>query len=118
MDTNPYSNILKAVGGEPTQTKPDNWAIINKWISEGRDLAEIDRQMSEGKPSMDRELFHAMEQSVRNDPDVKKARQHAADVKTEIITEFCLRDPRYKEALESYQKAVSEAYLRRDKGEY
>lgn len=108
MGTQQYDNILKAVGAD----KPTNWDIINKWISEGRDLAEMDRQMSSGTPSVEPALFHAMEQAVKSDPDVRAKRQAAADVKTQIITEICVRDPRYKEALEAYQKAVTDAYLK------
>ena len=113
MDTNPYSNIMKAVEAPGVESRPDNWQIINKWLTEGRDLLEIDRRMHEDKPDMDPELFRVMESAVKSDPTVKEARQHAADVKSAILTELCLKEPRYREALEAYRKAVSDAYVRR-----
>lgn len=131
MDTTPnkYDNVLKALkGGSGLDYKQqqENYDAFNKLMAEGvylpdlvKKVGEIDDlkkrlESIESKPNrMDAELFSVMEQAVKNDPSVKTARQKAADIKSEIISEICLKDARYKEALDEYRRQVNAAYIQR-----
>ena len=66
---------------------------------------------SQPKQDTNAELLAVMEQAVKNHPDVKASRQHVADVKSAIITEMCMQDQRYRDALESYKTMVNKVYI-------
>lgn len=136
MDTNPqYSNILKALGGTPQANEPapsmgglsmaqqaENYDLFSKMMKEGVYLPDLIKRLDEmeskiktleSQPKQDTnaELLAVMEQAVKNDPDVKKSRQHVADVKSTIITEMCMQDQRYRDALEAYKTMVNKVYI-------
>ena len=136
MDTNPqYSNILKALGGTPqaNETAPsmgglsmaqqaENYDLFSKMMKEGVYLPDLIKRLDnmeakvkalESQPKQDTnaELLAVMEQAVKNHPDVKASRQHVADVKSAIITEMCMQDQRYRDALESYKTMVNKVYI-------
>ena len=136
MDTNPqYSNILKALGGASQATEPvpsagglsmaqqaENYDLFSKMMKEGVYLPDLIKRLDdmeskiktlESQPKQDTnaELLAVMEQAVKNHPDVKASRQHVADVKSAIITEMCMQDQRYRDALESYKTMVNKVYI-------
>lgn len=136
MDTNPqYSNILKALGGTPQANEPapsmgglsmaqqaENYDLFSKMMKEGVYLPDLIKRLDnmeakvkalESQPKQDTnaELLAVMEQAVKNHPDVKASRQHVADVKSAIITELCMQDQRYRDALESYKTMVNKVYI-------
>lgn len=132
MDTSQFSNILKAVGQTPAPASPapslsweqqsENYNIYSELTKKGvyipdllkrlDDLESKVREMeSQPKRDTNAEILAVMEQAVRNHPDVKASRQHVADVKSTIITEMCMKDPRYKQALEDYKTMVNKVYI-------
>lgn len=136
MDTNPqYSNILKALSGTPQANEPapsmgglsmaqqaENYDLFSKMMKEGVYLPDLIKRLDnmeakvkalESQPKQDTnaELLAVMEQAVKNHPDVKASRQHVADVKSAIITEMCMQDQRYRDALESYKTMVNKVYI-------
>ena len=73
--------------------------------------AKVKALESQPKQDTNAELLAVMEQAVKNHPDVKASRQHVADVKSAIITEMCMQDQRYRDALESYKTMVNKVYI-------
>ena len=136
MDTNPqYSNILKALGGASQANEPapstgglsmaqqaENYDLFSKMMKEGVYLPDLIKRLDnmeakvkalESQPKQDTnaELLAVMEQAVKNHQEVKVARQHVADVKSAIITEMCMQDQRYRDALEAYKTTVNKVYI-------
>lgn len=133
--TEQYSNILKALGGTPQASEPapsmgglsmaqqaENYDLFSKMMKEGVYLPDLIKRLDnmeakvkalESQPKQDTnaELLAVMEQAVKNHPDVKASRQHVADVKSAIITEMCMQDQRYRDALESYKTMVNKVYI-------
>lgn len=123
-----YSNILKAVGSqnprmEDLNRRTDNYRIAEEASKNGTSLADMIRRMGEledkvkaleAHPSQDAnaELLAVMEASVKSDPEVREARQKVADIKTSIISEMCLKDPRYAQAVEDYKTTVNRVYIK------
>lgn len=137
MDTNPgqYNNILKALGAAPQASEPatstgglsmaqqaENYDIFSKMMKEGVYLPDLIKRLDtmeakvkalEAQPKHDTnaELLAVMEQAVKNDPEVKASRQKVSDVKSTIITEMCMQDQRYRDALEAYKTMVNKVYI-------
>lgn len=78
--------------------------------------AEVESLKTKAKTEVDTELFEAMEASVKSVPEVKRAKQHMADVKSMVISEMCMKDPRYQEAYDEYRRTVNKAYIDRAEG--
>ena len=128
MDTNPYGNILKALGKEDPQQggltyeqQSANYSAFSQMMKDGvyipdllKRIETLEAQVKEQavkKDTLDADLFSVMEQAVKGDPDVKKARQRLAEEKTRVITDLCMRDEGYRGAMESYRRAVNAAYV-------
>ena len=128
MDTNPYGNILKALGKEDPQQggltyeqQSANYSAFSQMMKDGvyipdllKRIETLEAQVKEQavkKDTLDADLFSVMEQAVKGDPDVKKARQRLAEEKTRVISEMCMRDDGYRGAMESYRRAVNAAYV-------
>ena len=128
MDTNPYGNILKALGKEDPQQggltyeqQSANYSAFSQMMKDGvyipdllKRIETLEAQVKEQavkKDTLDADLFSVMEQAVKGDPDVKKARQRLAEEKTRVITDLCMRDDGYRGAMESYRRAVNAAYV-------
>ena len=136
MDTNPqYSNILKALGGTSQATEPvpsagglsmaqqaENYDLFSKMMKEGVYLPDLIKRLddmeakvkaleSQPKHDANAELLAVMEAAVKNHPEVKASRQKVADAKTAIINEMCMKDPRFKDALEEYKTTVNRVYI-------
>lgn len=132
MDTNQYSNILSALGqnqgqtpaptqGLTNQQQADNYRVFQDLMKKGvyipdvmkrlDDLEDKVKTMQEAKPDVNKELFAVMEAAVKQDPDVKRAKQKVADIKSMIIAELCSKDTRFQEALNEYRTAVNAAYI-------
>lgn len=73
--------------------------------------AKVKALESQPKQDTNAELLAVMEQAVKNHQEVKAARQHVADVKSAIITEMCMQDQRYRNALEAYKTTVNKVYI-------
>ena len=135
MDTsqNQYSNILKALGAPQANAsegglsmvqQAENYTAFDELMKQGIHIPTLLKRLDdmeskvralESQPRHDTnaELLAVMEQAVKNDPEVKAARQRVADVKTAIIAELCMKDPRYCEALETYKTTVNRIYIKR-----
>ena len=128
MDTNPYGNILKALGKEDPQQggltyeqQSANYSAFSQMMKDGvyipdllKRIETLEAQVKEQavkKDTLDADLFSVMEQAVKSDPDVKRARQRLAEEKTRVITDLCMRDDGYRGAMESYRRAVNAAYV-------
>ena len=128
MDTNPYGNILKALGKEDPhqggltyEQQSANYSAFSQMMKDGvyipdllKRIETLEDQVKEQavkKDTLDADLFSVMEQAVKGDPDVKKARQRLAEEKTRVITDLCMRDEGYRGAMESYRRAVNAAYV-------
>lgn len=132
MDTGAYSNILNAMqspaGASAGKLTPaqevENYSTFSDLQKQGvclpdlmRKVGEVDELKkrleaveSERKP-MDAELFAVMESAVKTVPSVKEARQRAADEKSRVLSEMCLRDEGYRKAVEDYRREVNRAYI-------
>ena len=136
MDTGSYDNILKALnqpqstpaqGGLTFQQQSDNYSAFSDLMKKGvyiPDLLKrIDaleaqvREQGQRKDTMDADLFSVMEASVRGDDEVKAAKQRLADEKSRVISEICSKDEGYRQAMESYRRAVNAAYVRHKEGQ-
>ena len=136
MDTGSYDNILKALnqpqstpaqGGLTFQQQSDNYAAFSDLMKQGvyiPDLLKrIDaleaqvREQSTRKDTMDADLFSVMEAAVKGDDEVKAAKQRLADEKSRVISEICSKDEGYRQAMESYRRAVNAAYVRHKEGQ-
>ena len=135
-----YDNILKAMSGQNQSQPPvheesnkisrqlstleqsQNYETFSMLMKEGVYLPDLIKRLDdmeakvkvlESQPKQDTnaELLAVMEQAVKNHPDVKASRQHVADVKSAIITEMCMQDQRYRDALESYKTMVNKVYI-------
>ena len=73
--------------------------------------AKVKALESQPKHDANAELLAVMEAAVKNHPEVKASRQHVADVKSAIITEMCMQDQRYRDALEAYKTTVNKVYI-------
>lgn len=137
MDTPQYNNILKALGGNPNMAQPqqtapkmgltpaeqsENYNAFSELMKQGVHLPTLLKRMDdletkvkalESQPKQDTnaELLAVMERAVKNDPEVRDARQRVADVKSKIISEMCMQDERYKQALEDYKTTVNRVYI-------
>ena len=135
-----YDNILKAMSGQNQSQPPvheesnkisrqlstleqsQNYETFSMLMKEGVYLPDLIKRLDnmeakvkalESQPKQDTnaELLAVMEQAVKNHPEVKASRQHVADVKSAIITELCMQDQRYRDALESYKTMVNKVYI-------
>ena len=136
MDTQPnqYSNILKAIGVQQTPTmepqtgglsvaqRADNYNAFTELMNRGVYLPDLIKRLddmeakvkaleSQPKHDANAELLAVMEAAVKNHPEVKASRQKVADAKTAIINEMCMKDPRFKDALEEYKTTVNRVYI-------
>lgn len=123
-----YDNILKALS-TPKQgqtkilsleEKNRNYQLFDELMRKGVSLDELLR-VAEGKRTPDAittEVFSVMEDAVKEDEKVKVAREKATRLKAEVLSEICMKDERYRTALEEYRKVVSEVYVhnKEDKG--
>lgn len=117
-----YENILQALSQpKPTQTKQlslqeksRNYQLFDELMKKGISLDDL-LKVAEGKkdtPAIDTTVFTVMEEAVKDDESVVRTRRTASDIKSQVISELCMKDDRYRMALEDYRKAVSEAYVR------
>lgn len=128
MDTNPYSSILKAIGKEDTpqggltyQQQTENYSAFSDLMKQGvyipdllKRIDALEAQIKEQgarRDTVDADLFAVMESAVKGDAEVKRARQRLAEEKTRVISEICSKDEGYRQAMESYRRAVNAAYV-------
>lgn len=117
-----YDNILKALSQpKPSQQKQlsleeknRNYQLFDELMKKGISLDDLLKAADGRKeaPGIEAGVFTVMEEAVKEDEKVAEFRKKASDLKSQIITEICLKDDRYRTALEEYRKAVSEAYVR------
>ena len=125
-----YSNILNAInstnmGQNNTMAdlnrRNENFKLVEQLNQEGVSLKDILGQIDElkkkveslEKPSktMNEDLFLVMEAKVRDNPAVLEAKKHLSDVKSTGLLEFCMKDPRFKEAYDGYRDTVNREYV-------
>lgn len=121
------SDILGTPNVLSMSQKAQNYKLFDELMKNNVDLSEVlknakksddlQRQLDSAKKTeVDAELFAIMESAVKGEPSVKSARQRASDVKSKIITELCIKNPEYAEALHEYRRAVNEAYIKLKEG--
>ena len=127
--TGQYSNVLKALQemqgsaqGLSYAQQSENYSTFSELMRKGVYLPDMLKRLDEleskvktletqPKHDANAELIAVMEASVKSDPEVKKARQKVADIKTAIISEICMRDPRYADAVEEYKTTINRVYI-------
>lgn len=134
MDTQPNNQFVNArralesmgmIGsgnGLTMEQQSANYAAFNELMKEGISIPDLLKRMddmeskiktleSQPKHDVNAELLAVMEAAVKNRPEVKVARQKVADIKTAIINEICMKDQRFREALEDYKTTVNRVYI-------
>ena len=125
-----YSNILNAINGQnPAQNssmadlnrRNENYRLVDQLNQEGVSLKEVLGQIDELKKkveslekpakSVSEDLFLVMESMVRDNPAVLEAKKRLSDVKSMVLLEFCMKDPRFKEAYDGYRDTVNREYV-------
>ena len=117
-----YANILNAINGPkltPSQMS-ENYKAFDEIQKQGVYLPDLIKRIEDleqkvktvgTSPDMTSEVFSVMESAVRDDESVKVARRKAQDIKSRILTEMCIKDPRYKAALDEYRATVNRVYV-------
>lgn len=132
MDESPYSNIMSAIAPqEGTQSlsalqQVDNYDFFSKEIM-GKGVylpdlvkqveslkAEVESLKANAKAEVDTELFEVMESKVRDAPAVVDARKAMEGMRETVLDEMCRNDPRYRDAVAAYRKAVADAYRKQE----
>lgn len=126
-----FDNISLAINGQQNNVNRDleDYNLFDRLRKEGRSLQDIVKQAEEAealrkqmdemgrtKPRMDAAVFSLMEEYVRDDPEVAAARNRLLDMRNTIISEFCMKDNRYRGEFESYRNTVQERYVRAREG--
>lgn len=125
-----YSNILQAINGQnQTQNssmtdlnrRTENYKLVDQLNQEGISLKELLSQIDELKKkveslekpakSVSEDLFLVMESKVRDNPAVLEAKKRLSDTKNTVLLEFCMKDPRFKEAYDGYRDTVNREYV-------
>lgn len=117
-----YSNILNAINGPKLSASQisENYKAFDEIQKQGIYLPDLIKRIEdleqkvktvESVPDMSAEVFTVMESAVKDDDAVKIARKKAQDLKSRILTEMCLKDPRYKSALDEYRATVNRIYV-------
>lgn len=125
-----YSNILNAINGQnQTQNssmtdlnrRTENYKLVDQLNLEGISLKELLGQIDELKKkveslekpakSVSEDLFLVMESKVRDNPAVLEAKKRLSDTKNTVLLEFCMKDPRFKEAYDGYRDTVNREYV-------
>lgn len=124
-----YENILKALGrpgeGLSQQQQSDNYRAFSEIMREGVYIPDMISQIDslrarvdalEHPNPVDAELFSVMESTVREDTDVRTAKDRLATAKTRVISELCMKDTDYRRLFEEYRTLVHTKYVERNEG--
>lgn len=128
-----HPNIMKALQqaqGDKMLSldqRAENYRLFDEMMKEGvylpnlvsriKELEDKVREMQVPRSApMDEELFFVMEDAVKDDEDVIKARNHREHILEVVLTEFCLKDSRFAEADRAYHTLVNSTYVRRKSG--
>lgn len=125
-----YSNILNAINGQnqaqnssmaDLNRRNENYRLVDQLNQEGVSLKEVLGQIDELKKkveslekpakSVSEDLFLVMESKVRDNPAVIEAKKRLSDTKNTVLLEFCMKDPRFKEAYDGYRDTVNREYV-------
>jgi len=122
-----YENILKALGrsgeGLSQQQQSDNYRAFSEIMREGVYIPDMISQIDSLKARVealehpnpvDAELFTVMESTVREDTDVRTAKDKLATAKTRVISELCMKDTDYRRLFEEYRTLVHTKYVERN----
>ncbi len=121
-----YDNILNAVKGTAPKLTPaqevENYNAFSDLQKQGIYIPDLLKRigdmearlagMEATKREADADLFAVMEQAVRGEQTVKDARQKVSDEKSRIIAELCMKDDRYRQAMDEYRRTVNAEYIR------
>ena len=119
-----YDNIQAVLGQNKLtpQEQSENYEIFDKMMKSGVSLqgllnkvADLEKKVNilTSKPAVNEELFSVMEQAVRKCPEVMEARQVMERAMKTVLTEMCMKDPRFAKPAECYRTAVNKAYIER-----
>ena len=125
-----YSNILNAINGQSQaqnstmadlNRRNENFKLVEQLNQEGVSLKDILGQIDELKKkveslekpakSVSEDLFLVMEAKVRDNPAVIEAKKRLSDTKNTVLLEYCMKDPRFKEAYDGYRDTVNREYV-------
>lgn len=118
MDATPqYSNILSALAKKSEESKlsaadrVENYNLLEKLNAQGIKLSDLVKKAEQSNQKEDdAELFSLMEATVKNDEEVKNAKQRLMDAKSSVLTRICYQYPEYKAAIDEYRATVSRTY--------
>lgn len=125
-----YSNILSAINGQnqaqnstmaDLNRRNENFKLVEQLNQEGVSLKDVLGQIDELKKkveslekpqkSMSEDLFLVMEAKVKDNPAVIEAKKRLSDVKSTVLLEYCMKDPRFKEAYDTYRDTINREYV-------
>lgn len=125
-----YSNILQAINGQnqaqnstmaDLNRRNENFKLVEQLNQEGVSLKDVLGQIDELKKkveslekpakSVSEDLFLVMEAKVRDNPAVIEAKKRLSDTKNTVLLEYCMKDPRFKEAYDGYRDTVNREYV-------
>lgn len=121
MESTPqFTNILNVIGTKATDEKlsaadrVENYNLLEKLNAQGIKLADLMKKAEQNTPKEDdAELFSLMEVAVKDDAEVKSARQKVVDVKSAVLAKICYQHPEYRAAIDEYRAVVSRTYKQR-----
>lgn len=113
-----FENIQNALSGDAKnddyKRQMENYSLFDKWMREGRSLADMERRLNEQQARQDSETFVVMEKAVSDEPSVAEAHRRLDAEKKRVLAELLARDSGYREARDAYREAVSKAYVEKN----
>jgi hypothetical protein len=115
-----YSNILNALRGNGLDRQAENLRAFDELTRQGvripdllKRIEDLEAQVKDRPPaSQDESVFSIMASAVEDDPEVVSARDRRERAMETVLTEACLKDPRFADADREWRSAVNAAYVR------
>lgn len=115
-----YANIIRALQGGGLDRQAENLRAFDELTRQGGSVTDLlkriealEAQVKSTTPAQDEGVFAVMASAVEDDPEVASAREHRERMMEAVLTEACLKDPRFAEADRAYRNAVNSAYVKK-----
>ncbi len=126
-----YENILGAISQSKPQSKLTpaqevaNYSAFSDLQKQGVYLPDVMERLKEldelkkrldsiekSAPAVDEAVFSTMEAAMAKNPAVAEAKKRMDAAEQEVLKELCMKDPRYKDALDAYRTTVNREYVK------
>lgn len=125
-----YSNILNALNSKPQSKltpaqEVANYSAFSDLQKQGVYLPDVMEKLKEldelkkrldsiekAAPAVDEAVFSTMEAAVAKNASVAEARKRMEEAESAILKELCMKDPRYKDAVDAYRAMVNREYVK------